>query len=102
MRIQYCGDTAVLFSNGTCNLNCSYCNIDKNETLLETDKELEDSYNTDYYFNRSCLMNNRTGTSVGFFTGYFNKTANSVTIQSSRYTDKTSWQACGYLAEGEY
>lgn len=54
--------------------------------------------NTDYYFNRSCLMNNRTGTTTGYFTGYFNKTANSVTIQSSSYTDKTSWYACGYIA----
>lgn len=54
--------------------------------------------NTDYYFNRSCLMNNITGTTSGYFTGYFNKTTNSVTIQSSSYTDKTSWYACGYIA----
>ena len=40
MRIQYCGDTAVLFSNGTCNLNCSYCNIDKNETITKNDYKI--------------------------------------------------------------
>lgn len=50
MRIEYCGDTAVLYSNGTCNLNCVYCNIDKNETLAKTDKILEESYKSDYYF----------------------------------------------------
>ncbi len=50
MRIEYCGDTVVLYSNGTCNLNCSYCNIDKNETLALIDKKLEESYQTDYYF----------------------------------------------------
>ena len=50
MKIQYCGDTAVLYSNGTCNLNCTYCNIDKNETLGKTDKVLEESYKDDYYF----------------------------------------------------
>lgn len=52
MRIEYCGDTAVLYSNGTCNLNCSYCNIDKNETLPLIDKKLEESYQDDYYFNQ--------------------------------------------------
>ena len=54
--------------------------------------------NTDYYFNRSCLINNSTGTATGYFTGYFNKTSTSVTIQSSTYTDKTSWFASGYIA----
>lgn len=54
--------------------------------------------NTDYYFNRSCMINNSNGTATGYFTGYFNKTATSVTIQSSTYTDKTSWFASGYIA----
>lgn len=44
--------TAVLFTCGICNLNCRYCNIDKNPALLEIDKILEESFQGDYYFNR--------------------------------------------------
>lgn len=54
--------------------------------------------NTNYYFNRSCILKNSSGTSVGYFTGYFYKTATSVTIQSSTYSDVTSWFASGYIA----
>jgi pyruvate formate-lyase activating enzyme-like uncharacterized protein len=36
--------TAVLFTCGICNLNCRYCNIDKNPALLEIDKILEESF----------------------------------------------------------
>ena len=43
---------AVLFTCGICNLNCRYCNIDKNPALLEIDKILDESFQGDYYFNR--------------------------------------------------
>lgn len=45
-------DTAVFYTCGTCNLNCRYCNIDKNPVLVEVDKELAKSFEGDYYFNR--------------------------------------------------
>lgn len=45
-------DTAIVFSCGTCNLNCRYCGIDKNPALLDVDKVLEESFKGDYYFNK--------------------------------------------------
>jgi len=44
--------TAVLYTCGTCNLNCRYCTIDKNPILTDIDKELEESFKDDYYFDR--------------------------------------------------
>lgn len=44
--------TAILYTYGMCNLNCRYCTIDKNPVLQEIDRELEESFNGDYYFNR--------------------------------------------------
>ena len=44
--------TAVLYTCGVCNLNCRYCTIDKNPVLKDIDKELEESFKGDYYFNR--------------------------------------------------
>lgn len=46
---RYC---AVLYTCGTCNLNCKYCNIDKSPILTEIDKQLEESFKGDYYFNQ--------------------------------------------------
>lgn len=43
---------AVVYPCATCNLNCRYCTIDKNPVLLDIDKELEESFKGDYYFNR--------------------------------------------------
>lgn len=45
-------NTAVLYTCGVCNLNCRYCNIDKNPVLAEIDKQLAASFEGDYYFNR--------------------------------------------------
>lgn len=45
-------ETAVFFTCGICNLNCRYCNIDKNPILKDIDKILEESFKDDYYFNR--------------------------------------------------
>lgn len=45
-------NTAVLYTSATCNLNCRYCQIDKNPVLVKIDKELEKSFQSDYYFNR--------------------------------------------------
>lgn len=45
-------DTAVFYTCGTCNLQCKYCNIDKNPILVEIDKALEKSFEGDYYFER--------------------------------------------------
>ena len=44
--------TCVLYTCGTCNLQCRYCGIDKNPALVEVDKVLEESFKGDYYFNR--------------------------------------------------
>lgn len=45
-------ETAVFFTCGICNLNCRYCNIDKNPILKDIDQILEESFKDDYYFNR--------------------------------------------------
>lgn len=45
-------NVAVVYPCGICNLNCRYCTIDKNPALLDIDKELEKSFEGDYYFNR--------------------------------------------------
>lgn len=41
--------SVTLFPCAICNLNCSYCGIDKNKALYEVDKILEESFKTDYY-----------------------------------------------------
>lgn len=44
--------TAVLYSTAVCNLNCTYCYINKNKGLNAIDKLLADSFtDPDYYFN---------------------------------------------------
>ena len=43
--------TLVLYTTATCNLNCSYCYIDKNPALVEIDKILDESFKGDYYIN---------------------------------------------------
>lgn len=43
---------AILYPCGVCNLNCRYCQIDKNPVLKDIDAALEDSFKGDYYFNR--------------------------------------------------
>lgn len=41
----------VLYSSGVCNLNCRYCDIDKNPVLKEIDKALAESFaDENYYF----------------------------------------------------
>lgn len=45
-------NSAVLYTCGTCNLNCKYCNIDKSSILLDIDKQLEESFKGEYYFNQ--------------------------------------------------
>ena len=42
--------TLVLYPNITCNLNCTYCYIDKSPALLHIDKIFEESFKNDYYF----------------------------------------------------
>ena len=44
--------TAVLYPCATCNLNCSYCNINKTPILKKIDEELQESFKGDYYFER--------------------------------------------------
>lgn len=43
--------TLVLYTTATCNLNCSYCYIDKNPALQKIDAVLDESFKGDYYFN---------------------------------------------------
>lgn len=44
---------AIFYPNGTCNLKCRYCNIDKNPALSTIDKLLEKSFeDPDYYLHR--------------------------------------------------
>lgn len=48
--------TAVFYPNGTCNLKCRYCNIDKNPALVKVDKILEESFkDPEYYLKRTQL-----------------------------------------------
>lgn len=45
-------NTAVFYVYGLCNLNCSYCSIDKNPVLKDIDIELKKSFEDEnYYFN---------------------------------------------------
>lgn len=43
-------DNIVLYINATCNLNCTYCYIDKSSILKQIDDILAKSFETDYYF----------------------------------------------------
>lgn len=45
-------DIAIFYSCGICNLNCAYCQIDKNPALKIIDDKLEESFKSDYYFNQ--------------------------------------------------
>lgn len=45
-------DIAIFYSCGICNLNCAYCQIDKNPALKIIDDRLEESFKSDYYFNQ--------------------------------------------------
>lgn len=40
----------VLYSTAVCNLNCRYCYIDKNPSLIKIDELLDESFKGDYYF----------------------------------------------------
>lgn len=42
----------VLYTCGTCNLQCRYCGIDKNPILQTIDEALGESFKGDYYFER--------------------------------------------------
>ena len=44
--------SVMLYPCATCNLNCSYCTIDKNPVLKQIDDLLEQSFQGEYYFNR--------------------------------------------------
>jgi len=52
IKKNYKRSTAVFYTCGTCNLQCRYCQIDKNPILLDIDKKLEESFKGDYYINR--------------------------------------------------
>lgn len=43
--------SCVLYTTATCNLKCKYCYIDKSDALQKIDKELQKSFEGDYYFN---------------------------------------------------
>jgi hypothetical protein len=43
-------NTLVLYTTAVCNLNCSYCYIDKNPALQKIDDMLDESFKGDYYF----------------------------------------------------
>lgn len=43
--------TAIIYTTAVCNLNCTYCYIDKNQALVKIDKILEESFKGDYYIN---------------------------------------------------
>lgn len=52
MNINYNREIAVLYTCGVCNLNCKYCQIDKNPILKDIDAALAESFKGDYYFDR--------------------------------------------------
>ena len=45
-------ETIILYTTAICNLNCTYCFIDKNPTLKKIDQWLDDSFlkTPEYYF----------------------------------------------------
>lgn len=45
-------NTVILYSCGICNLNCSYCCIDKNPALKIIDDKLGKSFEGNYYFDK--------------------------------------------------
>jgi sulfatase maturation enzyme AslB (radical SAM superfamily) len=49
-------ETLILYTTATCNLNCKYCFIDKNPSLLKIDEILDNSFKDDYYFNLTKKM----------------------------------------------
>ena len=49
--METCRRNLVLYTTATCNLNCSYCYIDKNPALKRIDDLLDQSFQGDYYFN---------------------------------------------------
>lgn len=44
-------NTLVLYTCATCNLNCTYCYIDKSPALKQIDDILLESFKSNYYFN---------------------------------------------------
>ena len=42
--------TLIVYTTAVCNLNCSYCYIDKNPALVQIDELLDKSFQGDYYF----------------------------------------------------
>ena len=50
MSNQFLRNTCILYLTATCNLNCTYCYIDKSPILQEIDKLLIDCYKTNYFF----------------------------------------------------
>lgn len=49
--METCRRNLVLYTTAVCNLNCSYCYIDKNPALQKIDNLLDQSFQGDYYFN---------------------------------------------------
>lgn len=43
--------TAIIYTSAVCNLNCTYCYIDKNKALVTIDNILKESFEGDYYIN---------------------------------------------------
>lgn len=54
-------ETLVLYTTAVCNLNCSYCYIDKNPALKKIDDILDESFKGDYYFDFTKRMFPRQG-----------------------------------------
>lgn len=50
MIIPHKRTTMILYTTAVCNLKCIYCYIDKSPSLVKIDKILDNSFNSDYYF----------------------------------------------------
>lgn len=50
MIVPHKRTTMILYTTAVCNLNCVYCYIDKSPSLIKIDKILDNSFNSDYYF----------------------------------------------------
>lgn len=64
-------NTLVLYPSAICNLNCSYCYIDKNPALQRIDAILKESFSGDYYvkFAKEMFPNPQQLTGVEFWGG---------------------------------
>lgn len=88
-----------IYSDGWCEQGGRYTQTSTEVSSIIFLKEFKD---TNYIFSRSGFWNNEQYGYIGYGTGESAKLTTGVTIYSTTTADYYDWQACGYLAEGQY